>query len=160
MELVIKLCLVISSLNISADAKKTACDYMPQIVKQSQEEKIDPITILSMMYVESRFKKNAVSKSNACGLMQLIPKWNKERVNGKLIKYSCNELKEPERNIRLGIKALKRWLKVTRGNMDRSLCGYNAGTICIKKVKYPAKFGYVKAVRRMERKIKRSLSKL
>jgi len=142
---------------MSDSAKKTACDHMPYIVEQSKESGFDPTLILSMMYVESRFKKNVVSRSGACGLMQLIPKWNKEEVGGKLKKYSCKEIMEPKRNIRLGIIALKKWLRST-GSLDRALCGYNAGNICRKKVKYPAKFRYVKAVKRVQKKINKSLA--
>jgi soluble lytic murein transglycosylase-like protein len=157
MELIMSLCLAVSSLGISDSAKKTACDHMPYIVEQSKKAELDPALILSMMYVESRFKKNVVSRSGACGLMQLIPRWNKEKINGKLVRYSCEKIMEPRRNIRLGIMALKRWLKAT-GSLDRALCGYNAGNICRKKIKYPSKFGYVKAVRRVQRKINKNLA--
>ena len=156
MELILSLCLAVSSLGISDSAKKTACDHMPYIVEQSQKADFDPILILSMMYVESRFQKNAVSGSGACGLMQLIPRWNKEKIDGKLVRHSCKKIMEPRRNIRLGVVALKKWLKAT-GSLDRALCGYNAGNICRKKVKYPSKFRYVKAVKRAEKMIKQKL---
>lgn len=158
MELIMALCLAVSSLGISDSAKKTACDHMPYIVEQSKEAGFDPTLILSMMYVESRFKKNAVSRSGACGLMQLIPKWNKEKIDGKLVKHSCKKIMEPRRNIRLGVVALKRWLK-SIGSLDRALCGYNAGNVCRKKIKYPSKFGYVKAVKRTQRTIVKRLAK-
>jgi len=154
MELIMSLCLAISSLGISDSAKKTACDHMPYIVEQSKEAGFDPTLILSMMYVESRFKKNVVSRSGACGLMQLIPKWNKEKINGKLVRHSCEKIMEPRRNIRLGIVALKRWLK-SIGSLDRALCGYNAGNVCRKKIKYPSEFRYVKAVKRAQKRIRK-----
>ena len=165
MNLASALCLVISTFSLQDDAKQAACEHIPYVIEVSEKEGFDPITILSMMYVESRFQKKAVSRSNACGLMQLIPKWNKETVDGKKIKYTCKEIMEPRRNIRLGIAALKRW-RVSTGSMDRALCGYNAGNICRKPskkradkkyVKNPSKFRYVKSVRRMERKIKKRL---
>ena len=156
MELIMSLCLAISSLGISDSAKKTACDHMPYIVEQSKEAGFDPTLILSMMYVESRFKKNVVSRSGACGLMQLIPKWNKEKINGKLVRHSCEKIMEPRRNIRLGIVALKRWLK-SIGSLDRALCGYNAGNVCRKKIKYPSEFRYVKAVKRAQKRIRKRL---
>jgi soluble lytic murein transglycosylase-like protein len=158
MELIMALCLAVSSLGISDSAKKTACDHMPYIVEQSKEAGFDPTLILSMMYVESRFKKNVVSRSGACGLMQLIPKWNKEKIDGKLVRHSCKKIMEPRRNIRLGVMALKRWHK-SIGSLDRALCGYNAGNVCRKKIKYPSKFGYVKAVKRTQRTIIKRLAK-
>lgn len=158
MNLTVSLCLIISTLNITEGAKKTACDNMSHVINYSNAADVDPVLILSMMYVESRFQKNAVSRSGACGLMQLIPKWNKEEINGKRVKYSCKEIMEPERNIRLGVAALKRWYKATK-SMDRSLCGYNAGNICRKKIRNPSKFRYVRAVRSIERKINKALIK-
>ena len=152
------LCLAVSSLGISNSAKKTACNHMPYIVEQSKKAELDPTLILSMIYVESRFKENAVSGSGACGLMQLIPKWNKEKINGRLVRHSCKKIMEPKRNIRLGVIALKEWIRVT-GSLDRALCGYNAGNICRKKVKYPSKFRYVKAVKRVQVKINKNLIK-
>lgn len=152
------LCLAISSLGISDSAKKTACDHMPYIVTQSKEAGFNPTLILSLMYVESRFNKNAVSRSGACGLMQLIPKWNKERINGKLVRHSCRNIMEPRRNIRLGVAALKRWLE-SIGSLDRALCGYNAGNVCRKKIKYPSEFAYVKAVKRVQKRIEKRLAK-
>tara|TARA_Y100001970_G_C13899348_1_gene682799 strand:- start:290 stop:778 length:489 start_codon:yes stop_codon:yes gene_type:complete len=159
MELILSLCLAISSLNTSDAAKKTVCDNMPYIVDQSNKAGYDPTLILSMMYVESRFKKNVVSKSGACGLMQLIPRWNKERVNGKLVRHSCKKIMEPKRNIRLGIVALKRWQKST-GSLDRALCGYNAGNVCRKKIKRPSKFRYVKAIKRVQKRILKNLKNI
>ena len=90
--------------------------------------------------------------------MQLIPKWNKEKIDGKLVRHSCKKIMEPRRNIRLGVAALKRWRK-SIGSLDRALCGYNAGNVCRKKIKYPSKFGYVKAVKRTQRTIVKRLAK-
>tara|TARA_A200000159_G_scaffold164544_1_gene194613 strand:- start:4944 stop:5489 length:546 start_codon:yes stop_codon:yes gene_type:complete len=164
------LCITISSFGLSEEAKVTACNNMPLIVQQAQGAGFDPSLIASLIYVESRFEKNAVSKGGACGLMQLIPKWNKVKIKDKTIKYSCKALTEPKLNIRLGIIALKRWLKISRNNMNRALCGYNAGIKCIEKTKGgkgnseyimrdPTTFRYVKAVRRIQRKIDRKIKK-
>lgn len=162
--------MTLSSFSLSAEAKATACTYMPLIVEQAESAGFDPGLIASLIYVESRFEKDAASKGNACGLMQLIPKWNKEKVEGRLKQYSCKELMSPELNIRLGIIALKRWVRIARKDTDRALCGYNAGTKCIKRVvinsnskyilKDPSNFRYVKAVRRTQRRIDRRLRKI
>ena len=92
--------------------------------------------------------------------MQLIPKWNPDRIRGKKKHYTCDEIKSPRRNIRLGIKALKVWLGYPGigGDMNRALCAYNAGNKCRvfknkTRFKNPDKLRYVKAVRRAQKKI-------
>lgn len=171
MNLATMLCLTISSFGLSEEAKVTACSNMPFIIKQAESAGFKPSLIVSLIYVESRFEKKAVSKGGACGLMQLIPKWNKEKIRGKTIKHSCKALTDPKLNIRLGIIALKRWLKISRNDMNRALCGYNAGVKCTKRIrddrgrfkyilKNPSNFRYVKAVRRIQRKLERKTNNL
>ena len=160
MNLVAALCLAVASLGISKSENRTACKYMPYIVQQSAHHNIDPSLIVSMMFVESSFQKKAVSHADACGLMQLIPKWNSVKIKGKKHIYTCEELFQPKRNIRLGVQALKAWLKMTSGDIDRALCAYNAGNRCRfpKRVKDASKTKYVKAVRKAQRKIHKAMN--
>lgn len=169
MDLVSALCVAITTLGLSKSTEKTACRYMPEVVKQSDAKGIDPTLIVSMMYVESGFQKKAVSGAGACGLMQLIPKWNYTIHRGKKRYYTCEQLKKnTSLNIRLGVKALKRWAKIIENDnpkrdsldtVNRAICAYNAGNRCrwVKRVKDPRKMKYVKAVRKTQRKILRSL---
>ncbi len=160
MDIVTALCIAVASLGVSKSQQKTACKNMPYIVKQSKKNNIDPTIVVSVMFVESGFTKSVVSSAGACGLMQLIPKWNPDRIRGKKKYYTCDEIKSPRRNIRLGVKALKVWLGYSGidGDMNRALCAYNAGNKCrvFKKktrIKNPAKIQYVKSVRSAQKKL-------
>jgi len=157
MNLVTALCLAVASLGVSKAEKRTACKYMPYIVQQSSHHNIDPSVVVAMMFVESSFQKKAVSPKEACGLMQLIPKWNSVKIRGKKHTYTCEELFHPRRNIKLGVRALKRWLDMPgiKGDMNRALCAYNAGNRCRfpKRIPDASKTKYVKAVRKAQRKI-------
>ena len=165
MDLVTALCMAVASLGVSKSEQRTACRYMPYIVQQSAKQNIDPSLIVSMMFVESSFQKKVVSRANACGLMQLIPKWNPVKIRGKKKFYTCKELFQPRLNIRLGIKALKKWIRITRAEsapdapegdaLYRSVCAYNAGNVCRsrKRIKDPTKTRYVKKVLSSQKKL-------
>ena len=165
MDLVAALCMAVASLGVSKSEQRTACRHMPYIVQQSAKQNIDPSLIVSMMFVESSFQKKVVSRANACGLMQLIPKWNPVKIRGKKKFYTCEELFQPRLNIRLGVKALKRWVRITRAEsppdapvgdaLYRSVCAYNAGNVCRfrKRIKDPTKTRYVKKVLASQKKL-------
>ena len=105
MDLVTALCMAVASLGISAHKKKTACKYMPYIVQQSVKSNIDPSLVVSMMFVESSFTKKAISRKGACGLMQLIPKWNPVKIKGKKHILTCKELLC--RHMRYGVQSVE-----------------------------------------------------
>ena len=106
--------------------KNTACSSIKLIIKESEESNIDPDIVFALIYVESGWKKTAVSSANACGLTQVIPKYT-----GKITKkYNCDQLKIPRNSIRVGIKTLKFWINYHDGNIARGLCSYNAGYRC------------------------------
>ena len=125
------ICLVFASVGppnfyLSENRKKLACKSAQQIISESQEVNIEPTLIMALITVESNWKKTAVSKANACGLTQVIPKYT-----GKITKkYTCNQLKVPKNSIYVGVKTLKFWINHHKGNIARGLCGYNAGFRC------------------------------
>tara|TARA_B100000519_G_scaffold101200_1_gene87753 strand:- start:1255 stop:1710 length:456 start_codon:yes stop_codon:yes gene_type:complete len=114
-------------------------EYTPMIVKYSEKSNLEPELVAAVIQVESSWYPKAVSEAGACGLMQVIPKWNPKK-DGTL--YTCDELKDPETNIRVGTEALRWWMNQTNGDRDKALCAYNAGYICFKKMRY----SYVKRV--------------
>lgn len=79
--------------------------------------------LYSVMKQESGFIPTAISKSDAMGLMQLLPSTAKD------IEKDLNkkELLEQEKNIRLGSLYLKKLLEKFSGNIPLALAGYNAG---------------------------------
>jgi soluble lytic murein transglycosylase-like protein len=92
-----------------------------------------------------------VSSAGACGLTQVIPKWT-GGPETKGIKYTCQQLKDPEISIKVGAQILSYNIRVYgKGNKDKGLCFYNAGTRCIKDKRFYKRLGYVKKVKRVYR---------
>ncbi|RMF83177.1 MAG: outer membrane protein assembly factor BamD, partial [Nitrospinota bacterium] len=103
--------------------------YWPQIQQAAVEHDIDPYLILSVIRQESAFQEDAHSRSDARGLMQLIPRTGRsiyrDVIGGRLRK---EQLFEPEINITLGTAYLARLLRAYNGNLILALAAYNAGT--------------------------------
>jgi soluble lytic murein transglycosylase len=94
------------------------------IKKYSQQNDLDPYLILSLIREESFFKADAVSTARAYGLMQILLGTAREVANKKIQR---RDLFEPETNIRLGTKYLKRLINKYRGKTHLALAAYNAG---------------------------------
>lgn len=142
-----------SSLPMSAYQAKNVCKYEHIIIKEARKNKIEPELLASIIYVESGFYPRVVSRANACGLTQVIPKWTGGRETGKK-KYTCKQLKDPRTSIRVGAKIYAYILKhYASNNEDKALCMYNAGSICLRKKDLYKKHRYVKKVRRIYDKI-------
>lgn len=120
----------------------------PFIVEEAKAQDLEPEMVAAVIQVESSWYPAAESHAGACGLMQVIPKWN-PKPDGSL--YTCEELKDPHTNIKAGTAALRRWLNRASGDMHLALCAYNAGNICFKKMRT----NYVKRVMNVYHTIKR-----
>ena len=114
-------------------------ELAPVIVSESAASNLEPELVAAVIQVESSWYPKAESSAGACGLMQVIPKWN-PKADGTL--YTCDELKDPKTNIKVGTEALRWWMDRAKGDRDLALCAYNAGYICFKKMRY----SYVKRV--------------
>ena len=119
----------------------------PIIVKEAQHNDLEPALVAAVIQVESSWYAKAESEAGACGLMQVIPKWN-PKPDGTL--YTCEQLKDPATNIKAGTAALRRWLNRASGDMHLALCAYNAGNTCFKKLRT----NYVKRVMNVYHTIK------
>jgi len=80
---------------------------------------LDPHLVLSVIDVESKFRKYAVSKSGARGLMQVMPFWVKE------IGEPAHNLFAERVNLRYGCTILRHYLDRERGNLANALARYN-----------------------------------
>ena len=107
-------------------------EVTPIIVEEAQKHNLEPELVAAVIQVESSWYPKAESEAGACGLMQVIPKWN-PKPDGTI--YTCEELKDPRTNIKAGAAALRRWLNRASGDMHLALCAYNAGNICFKKLR-------------------------
>jgi soluble lytic murein transglycosylase-like protein len=81
---------------------------------------VDPLLIIAVMAVESRFNPIAESDSGAMGLMQVIPGFHKE----KLETAGGDPVFDPHANIRLGARVLQEYIR-RAGNEAAGLQLYN-----------------------------------
>jgi len=150
------LCLAMLSLGMpKGERAQFACDLLPDVIEASETYNLDPALMVAMIHTESRWSHKAVSRSNACGLTQVLPKYTK---NPKL---SCNDLKDPKTSIWVGAKKLNYWIyKYGRGNKRIGLCGYNAGFRCKGENKHRRGMKYAAKVLKRTRMIKRKYKKI
>ena len=80
---------------------------------------LDPHLVLAVIDVESRFRKYAVSRAGARGLMQVMPFWVKE------LGEPGQNLFQERTNLRYGCTILRHYLDRERGNLANALGRYN-----------------------------------
>lgn len=115
-----------------------ACEHMDLVVEVSEQGDIRPEVLVALIHVESRWTPRAVSRANACGLTQVIPRFTGGRASNR-VHYTCDELKDPITSIRAGAAIFSHWLhrygrcrtgRCRTQNYTVGLCGYNAGYRC------------------------------
>jgi len=80
---------------------------------------LDPQLVLSVITVESRFNKYAISSAGARGIMQVMPFWVRQ------IGASNQDLLEAQTNIRFGCTILRHYLQLEHGDIYYALGRYN-----------------------------------
>jgi soluble lytic murein transglycosylase-like protein len=86
-----------------------------------REVGLDPLLILAVMAVESRFNPVAESLVGAKGLMQVVPRHHQD----KLMEHGGEEaVLDPVTNIALGARILKEYIRRT-GSLEAGLQFYN-----------------------------------
>lgn len=88
------------------------------IFENAKKHNVDPFLILSIMFVESTFKEQARSNANAIGLMQVIYRWHKEKVE------SAEHLYNPEINVQVGTQIIKEYIERSKTEKE-ALLRYN-----------------------------------
>ena len=144
------LCLLFQqNYNLTDYQKANICKLESTIRTEAAKNNLEPELLASLIFVESSFYPNVVSSAQACGLTQVIPRWTGgKETNGK--KYTCRQLKDSETSIKVGAQILSYNIRVyAKGNQNKGLCFYNAGTKCITKKGFYKRLGYVKKVRRI-----------
>lgn len=89
--------------------------------------------IWAVMRRESKFKRRAVSKAGAVGLMQLMPATAEETAEMIRLTADENDLCRPERNVLLGASYITLLIRKFNGDLPRALAAYNAGASNIVK---------------------------
>lgn len=102
----------------------------------SSQNNIDPIVLLSITAVESKFNDKARNRSGAVGLVQAMPSAHPEKI--KDIKKRGNSLYDIQENLNLGAKIYSECLEKANGNQKQALQRYN-GSVKDKKQLYAKK---------------------
>jgi soluble lytic murein transglycosylase len=101
--------------------------YDIYISEAARKHRVSFSLIKAVIKVESNFDPYAVSRSGACGLMQIMP----ETANDLGIINSF----DPRENILGGVRYLKELLARFQGNLPLALAAYNAGPSKVQSLK-------------------------
>ena len=100
--------------------------YKNYVTEQSEKFNLDKALVYAVIKTESDFDKNAVSKSGAIGLMQILPntaKWIASELDED---YTDEKLFLPEINVKYGCFYLN-YLFEKFEDTNIVICAYNAG---------------------------------
>jgi soluble lytic murein transglycosylase len=103
--------------------------YWTDLRKYSAQNGLDPYLVASLIRQESEFNALALSRANAVGLMQLLPKTGRTVARQMKLKgYSAPQLFTPAVNLQLGTRYFKDMVDKYNGQFEYALAAYNAGT--------------------------------
>ena len=103
---------------------------LKKVHSEAKRASIEPELVMSLIHVESGFKRFAISSVGAQGLMQVMPFWKNE------IGRPEDNLTDIQTNLRYGCTILKHYIDKEKGNLIRALGRYNGS---LGKFKYPEK---------------------
>ncbi|HEX7813154.1 MAG TPA: lytic transglycosylase domain-containing protein [Burkholderiales bacterium] len=103
-------------------------NFLTTVHYEATRAGLDPQMVLGVIYVESRFRKYAVSRAGARGYMQVMPFWV------DLIGEETQNLFSLRTNLRYGCTILRHYLDIERGDLYRALGRYNGS---LGKSRYP-----------------------
>jgi len=113
--------------------------------RASKRFRVDKALIYAVMRQESLFDVEALSTSDAKGLMQLIDstaRWTAQRVG-----IDLKDVFEAETNISLGTAYLRFLLDFWKGDLVRAVASYNAGQGAVKRWKqYEDDFLFIETI--------------
>jgi soluble lytic murein transglycosylase len=101
--------------------------YRDQIEREATRNKLDPTLIAGLIRQESAFASDAVSVSDALGLMQVWPPTGTTLARTLKLGYSRTQLLDPDYNLRLGAYYLSFLLKMFDNRQELAVAAYNAG---------------------------------
>lgn len=138
--------IIASPATFDVAAANEACKNAKYVIEAAEKHNVNPYFLTALISVESNWRPKVVSRSNACGLTQIIPKYSK---------YTCEQLKTPKTSIFAGAKLLSYWTNVYgKGDVETGLCGYLSGYTCGKAKQRKSVLTYVKKVARIAASLK------
>ncbi len=102
--------------------------YKDEVLTHAFKNEVDPYLVAGLIRQESEFSSGAVSRSNAHGLMQIMPTTGRELARRlSLPGFSRQALFQPQTNVQMGTYYFKRLLDSLGGSLAQALASYNAG---------------------------------
>jgi len=103
--------------------------YWSDLKRYSVANGLDPYLVASLIRQESEFNPLAVSRANAVGLMQLLPKTGRAVAHHEsLRRYNSSDLFTPAINLELGTRYFRGMVDKFGGSFEQALAAYNAGS--------------------------------
>jgi soluble lytic murein transglycosylase-like protein len=132
------------------------------ILQESEKHSLDPVLVMAVIQVESRFDRKAVSARGAQGLMQVRRVVVDELVGEGKIPARRHDLKDPEVNVQIGVSYLAHLVEMF-GDLNTALAAYNSGPTRIREklaANETIPSQYVSKVLRTQRSLEIELARL
>jgi hypothetical protein len=107
-------------------------DLSSFILTKSEEFKVSPFLVLSLIDVESRYEPTAISRRGAVGMMQLLPGTAEEMAEDSGMSWRPSLLTDPKINIELGLRYMDQLRKRFKSEA-RALTAYNMGPAALQE---------------------------
>jgi peptidoglycan lytic transglycosylase len=102
--------------------------YKEDLLRNAKTQSLDPSLVAALIRQESEFNPAAVSRANAYGLTQVLPRTGRTLARkAGLRTFSSRMLFQPATNLRLGTLYLRTLLDELGGSWEETLAAYNAG---------------------------------
>ncbi len=102
-------------------AEAASAGFVSKAYRSGREHAVDPLLILAVMAIESRYNPVAESSKGAKGLMQIIPRYHQEKFVEHGGEYA---VLDPDVNIQVGAQILREYMRRSDA-METALQRYN-----------------------------------
>lgn len=93
--------------------------YGGKIYQAARRYRLDSLLLAAVVEAESNFNPRVISPAGAVGLAQVMPHTGRS--------YTGGDLRDPETNLDIGARYLRRLLDLYDGDLELALAAYNAG---------------------------------
>ncbi|MFZ1626571.1 MAG: transglycosylase SLT domain-containing protein [Candidatus Moraniibacteriota bacterium] len=134
--------------------------YGETIRLAASQHRLDESLVLAVLHQESKGDPHAVSTSWCLSFMQILPS------TAEAFGVDMQQIFDPHVNIDTGVKVLRRYLDIARGNLSQALASYNLGPGDVQdRMKSsegfdPAAFAYTRNVLRVKQQIEKKSRRL
>ena len=95
--------------------------FAQEVADKAKLMGVDPRLAVALAFRESKFDPSAIGADGEIGLMQVLPS------TAKGMGFSAEDLRDPSKNIEIGLTYLKQNLEKFEGNSAMAAAAYNAG---------------------------------